>query len=83
MKSQMEMFKPIIWHLSLTSVFTECPYCGSENSEKGNICTVCEQVLDVINPIYKKSKDFLECERLGLKGPVYRDEKGKWVKSNI
>jgi hypothetical protein len=26
----------------------------------------------------RKSKDLMEVEKLGLNGPVYKDEKGKW-----
>lgn len=27
------MIKGLIWHYSLTSVYTECPYCKGVNSE--------------------------------------------------
>lgn len=81
MQGQMSIFnKPIIWHISLTSVYTECPYCHSHNSEnpKTGECRQCHSIIDLANEVVKKSKDVIECEKLGLHGAVYKDEKGKW-----
>lgn len=74
------MIKGLIWHYSLTSIYTECPYCKAVNSEdaRRGICKCCGEVVDLVNVIEKKSKDVLECEAQGLQGPVHKNDKGKW-----
>lgn len=86
MKGQMMMFnKPIIWHYSLTAIYTECPYCHSHNTEDARTgeCRCCHNIIDLSNEVVKKSRDVIECEKLGLKGAVYKDEKGKWCERNV
>lgn len=81
MDGQISLFrKPIIWHYSLTAIYTECPYCHSHNSENERTgeCKVCHNFMEMGNPVKKKSRDVIECEKLGLKGAVYKDEKGNW-----
>lgn len=86
MQGQMTLFhKPIIWHYSLTSIYTECPYCHSHNTENPRTgeCKECHMVMDLTNEVVKKTKDVVECEKLMLRGPVYRDDKGQWHMRNI
>ena len=45
---------------------THCPFFPQEPDEIEKVC--------------KKSKDIIECEMLGLTGPVSKNEKGKWCK---
>lgn len=73
--------KDIIWHYSLTAVYTECPYCHSTNSEdsRTGVCKICNMTMKLDTPIVKKSKDYKEVEKLGLQGPVHKDEKGNWT----
>lgn len=72
--------KGIIWHITLTSIYTECPYCKARNSEnpRSGECNNCHEIMDLENEDVRKSKDVLECERLGLRGPVHLNEKGKY-----
>ena len=72
--------KSIIWHYSLTSIYTECPYCHSQNSENERTgeCKNCHNIMDFGNEVVKKSKDVLECEKLGLQGAVHKNDKGQW-----
>ena len=72
--------KGIIWHYTLTSVYTECPYCHSKNSENKYTgeCNICHNIMDLCNEVIKKSNDVSECEKLGLHGPVHKNDKGKW-----
>lgn len=79
------MKKPLIWHISLTAVYTECPYCKSVNSDDTyrQSCTRCGGEFDTTREIEKKSKDVIECERLGLKGAVRKDEKGNWIEVKL
>lgn len=72
--------KGIIWHYSLTAVYTECPYCHAHNSEDSRTgeCKNCHNIMDLENEVVKKSKDVIECEKLGLKGPVHKNDKGQW-----
>lgn len=89
----MEKIKPIIYRCSLTCRETVCPYCGITNPDvrrigvdkpgKINECKNCDMVYDIDHPIVRKSKDLLECEKLGLKGPVYKDEKGVWRERSV
>lgn len=86
MNGQMTMFnKPIIWHYSLTAIYTECPYCHSHNSENERTgeCKYCHNIMDLTNEVVKKSKDVIECEQLGLSGAVYRDDKGRWQERKV
>lgn len=72
--------KSIIWHYSLTAIYTECPYCHSQNSENSRTgeCKNCHEIMDFTNEVVKKSKDVIECEKLGLSGGVHKNEKGQW-----
>lgn len=72
--------KSIIWHISLSAVYTECPYCHAQNSENSRTgeCKICHNIMDLANEVVKKSKDVLECEKLGLHGAVHKNEKGQW-----
>ena len=88
--------KAPIYHISLTSVYCECPNCKNRNignTKYNNYsktyyqifedeCPTCGQPLtwedDEIEKVCKKSKDIIECEKLGLTGPVSKNEKGKW-----
>ena len=72
--------KGIIWHYTLTSIYTECPYCHSQNSENERTgeCKNCHNIMDFGNEVVKKSKDVLECEKLGLQGAVHKNDKGQW-----
>lgn len=72
--------KRLIIHETLTSIYSECPYCHAQNSENysTNECNVCNNIIDLENEIVKKSKDVIECEKLGLSGPVHKNEKGIW-----
>ena len=72
--------KGIIWHYTLNSIYTECPYCHSRNSENEHTgeCKICHNIMDLGNKVVKKSKDVLECEKLGLQGAVHKNDKGQW-----
>ena len=41
-------------------------------------CKVCHNIMDLVNEVVKKSKDVIECEKLGLKGAVHKNDKGQW-----
>ena len=91
--------KPLIQSLSLTCHKTVCPYCKMDNpdseSNRGwihsypykdeplNICLQCGNEYDRDHPKIVMSRDYAECEKLGLKGAVYKDEKGVWHESKI
>lgn len=74
--------KPLIYHMSLTRYFYQCPYCKAENSEAfdkdGCFCSSCKKYFDGVEE--RKSKELKECEaQLGTGGgAVYKDDKGKW-----
>lgn len=72
--------KSLIWHESLSAVYSECPYCHCHNTvdDYTGICRYCKNKSDTINIVERKSKDVIECERLGLHGPVHKNEKGQW-----
>ena len=80
--------KRLIYSKSLTCYKTVCPYCHADNPDSRllyehrklprNICNCCGKRFDDENLDIRKSSDFLECERLGLHGPVHKNEKGKW-----
>ena len=85
--------KALIYHKSLSRSYTQCPYCKYENPDSSymreysglpyakeplDICPACGEQYDMQNFTEKKSKDVVECEALGLKGAVTRNEKGKW-----
>lgn len=74
--------KPLKYHMSLTAYYTKCPYCGAENSEKQISddmyeCKNCHSQMIGVTEI--KSKDYKEVERLGLKGLIGKDDKGRWA----
>lgn len=90
------MIKPLIYKQSLSSRYTVCPFCKFENpdyeltrrfsglpyaNEPLDICPSCGRQYDMENVKVIKSKDVLECEALGLKGAVTKNEKGKWVEA--
>ena len=86
MKGQLELFpkkKRLIYSRSLTCYKTVCPYCKVDNPdrEKHDTCYYCSGVFDDVNLDIRTSKDLAECEALGLKGAVKKDEKGRWVKA--
>ena len=86
MKGQLELFpkkKRLIYSRSLTCYKTVCPYCKVDNPdrEKRDTCYHCGDVFDDVNLDIRTSKDLAECEALGLKGAVKKDEKGRWVKA--
>lgn len=86
MKGQLELFpkkKRLIYSRSLTWYRTICPYCKVDNPdrEKHDTCYSCGGVFDNVNLDIRTSKDLAECEALGLKGAVRKDEKGKWVQA--
>ena len=74
--------KPLIYHMSLTRYYFQCPYCRAENSEKhspeGTFCGCCGKFFEGV--VEKKTKDYVECEsQLGSGGgAVYKGEDGKW-----
>ena len=43
-----------------------------------DICPNCGKRYDRDNPEVRMSRDYAECEALGLKGAVRKNEKGKW-----
>ncbi len=43
-----------------------------------DICPNCGNRYDRDHKEVRMSKDYAECERLGLKGAVAKDEKGRW-----
>lgn len=83
---QLELFrvrKAPIYHFSLTRIYCECPKCHNENiATYEDECPECGQALtwedEAIDKVAKKTKDYIECERLGLHGPVRKNDKGKW-----
>lgn len=60
-------------------------YNGEWYTETDAQCPECGQPLlwdwDLIDKKAKKSKDVIECEKLGLHGAVKKDGDGKWVKA--
>lgn len=94
---KLEKKKPLIYSKSLTWYKTVCPYCGFEGPEDKEkrsvlysreniglpleVCPNCRNVYDLENMVIKMSKDYAECEALGLKGAVKKDKKGKWVQA--
>ena len=77
--------KPLIYSLSLTCYKHICPYCKCENTWEppSNICTSCGKEFDTENIKEVKTKDYSECEKLGLSGPVRKNSKGKWEELKI
>lgn len=76
-----EGIKPLHYYMSLTWFHTRCPYCGTDNPENGiagNICKYCNKKFDAENMILHKSKDYIECEKLGLHGAVRKNIKNEW-----
>ncbi len=57
--------KPLVWRMSLTAVYTECPYCHMTNTEKhntsGTYCGKCMKYFD--GEVEKKSKEYIEAEK--------------------
>lgn len=95
---QTEKIRPLIWSLSLTCHKTICPYCGMDNPDSEyqrkysalpysksalDICPCCGNRYDRDHPVTKMSKDYAECEKLGLKGAVRKNEKGQWEEVKI
>ena len=94
---RLEKKKPLIHCKSFTWYKTVCPYCRLDNPDdegkrnalysKENVglplevCPNCRNVYDMENMVVKKSKDYAECEALGLKGAVTKNEKGVWVQA--
>ena len=66
--------KPLVYHISLTSAYTKCPYCGAINPDEPDgwcaavrefpdgYCRGCRKKYDDINIKTKKSKDILALE---------------------
>lgn len=89
--------KRLIYRKSLNWCRTVCPYCGFDNPEDEykrsalysrknvglplEVCPSCRNVYDLNNMVVKMSKDYEECEALGLKGAVTKNEKGVWVQA--
>lgn len=89
--------KPLIFSKSLSCCETICPYCKMINPESPNkrselysrentglpldICPNCGQKYDMENMEIKMTKDYAECEALGLKGAVTKNKKGKWIQA--
>lgn len=48
-----------------------------------DICPSCGRKYDRDHPKIVMSKDYAECERLGLKGAVRKNEKGQWEEVHI
>lgn len=48
-----------------------------------DICPSCGNRYDMEHPVVKMSKDYAECEKLGLKGAVRKNEKGQWEEVKI
>lgn len=48
-----------------------------------DICPSCGRKYDREHPQIKMSKDYAECERLGLKGAVRKNDKGQWEESPL
>ena len=81
MNGQISMFKkPIVWHMSLTAIYTTCPYCKAENSNDKytGLCEECGQQADMDHEVVKMSPDYKWCEDHGLHGPVRKNAKGEW-----
>ena len=72
--------KPLIYSMSLTCYKFVCPYCKCDNTYEppSNKCTECGKIFDADNVKEVKSKDYIECEKLGLSGAVRKNDKGKW-----
>lgn len=78
--------KRLIWHESLTAYYEECPYCHAQNSVSetwaiigvSKECKCCHNLIDVTECDVRQSKEVKECEKLGLHGPVHRNDKGQW-----
>lgn len=93
-KEEDNKIKPLIYSLSLTCHKTICPYCKYENPDieshhyksSGNpywctpldVCPSCGRLFDRDNKKIVMSKDYAECEALGLKGAVRKNAKGQW-----
>ena len=89
--------KPLIYRKSLSCYETVCPWCHCTNPDSNNkrsalysrenvglpldICPSCGNPYDMENVVEKKSKDYMECKALGLKGAVAKNEKGEWVQA--
>ena len=88
--------KALIYHKSLSRHYTQCPYCRYENPDSSygrelsglpyakepiDTCPACGNKYDMENVVEKKTKDVIECEALGLKGVVTKNEKGKWIQA--
>ena len=92
---RLEKKKPLIYSKSLSWYRTICPYCKMDNPDSEDyrselysrenvglpleVCPNCRNVYDMENMVIKKSKDYAECEALGLKGAVAKNEKGVWI----
>ena len=48
-----------------------------------DICPRCGKRYDRDFLEVRMSKDYAECERLGLRGAVTKDEKGKWIEAKF
>lgn len=46
-------------------------------------CPACGKRYDLKDPKIVMSKDYAECEKLGLKGAVRKNEKGQWEESPL
>lgn len=55
------------------------PYLGNDLS----ICPQCGKKYDRENRKIIMSKDYAECEKLGLKGAVRKNEKGQWEEVHV
>lgn len=84
--------KPLLYKKSLTWLRTECPYCKAINPDSRDkwgthkynslpsyYCRDCGMEFD--GEVEILTKDYEECQQLGLRGAVYKDEKGKWRQS--
>ena len=48
-----------------------------------DICPRCGKRYDREDPEVRMSRDYAECERLGLRGAVTKDENGKWIEAKF